>query len=117
MPEISAVFRLLGLGDPLDFYDAIITGGVRKQPGRYGTLGELAAKPHPWLYAELAFGMGIRDKSSAVVLEDSLSGAAAGRLAGFSVLGFNDGNITAEGADNFVYAMVTSFDDVNKILF
>ena len=43
------------MGNPLDFYDAIITAGDRLTKGQTGTLGELAPKPHPWLYAETAY--------------------------------------------------------------
>lgn len=116
IPEILSVFRNLGMGDPLDFYDAIITGGKRKNKGQYGTIGELAVKPHPWVYAELAVGLGITDKSQAIVLEDSSAGLISGRLAGFSVVGFNDGNILASGMTEQTYTMVDSFDDVLKLL-
>ena len=116
IPEIMSVFRNLNMGNPLDFYDAIITGGKRKQKGQYGTIGELAAKPHPWVYAELAAGLGIADKSQAIVLEDSSAGLIAGRLAGFDVIGFNDGNILASGMSEQTFAMVNSFEEVLKIL-
>ena len=53
-PEIVAAFRTLGLGDPAEFYDAIITAGYPLGRGAAGTLGELTPKPHPWLYAEAA---------------------------------------------------------------
>ena len=43
IPEVVSTFREIGLGDPLEFYDAIITGGKRKT-GNYGTMGELCAK-------------------------------------------------------------------------
>lgn len=104
------------MGDPLAFYDAIITGGKRKQKGQYGTIGELAVKPHPWLYAELAVGLGITDKSQAIVLEDSSAGLISGRLAGFGVIGFNDGNILPSGMAEQTYAMVNTFEDVLQIL-
>ena len=59
-PEIVAAFRALGMGDPRDFYDAIITAGFPLRQGEAGTLGELSPKPHPWLYAEAArVGLGI----------------------------------------------------------
>ena len=53
-PEILSAFRTLGLGDPKEFYDAIITAGFPLRAGEVGTLGELSPKPHPWLYAEVA---------------------------------------------------------------
>lgn len=116
IPEIVSVFRNLNMGNPLDFYDAIITGGKRKTKGQYGTIGELAVKPHPWLYAELAVGLGITDKSQAIVLEDSSAGLISGKLAGFSVVGFNDGNIVASGMAEQTHLMVDSFDEVLKLL-
>ena len=116
IPEILSVFRLLDMGDPKDFYDGIITGGKRKTKGLYGTIGELAVKPHPWVYAELAVGLGVSDKSQVVVLEDSSAGLISGRLAGFDVIGFNDGNILASGMAEQTYAMVDTFDDVLKLL-
>jgi beta-phosphoglucomutase len=99
-PEILAAFRRLGLGDPLEFYDAIITAGERLTRGQTGTLGELAPKPHPWLYAETAYvGLGIaREQRAGVVgLEDSGAGALSIRLAGFAALGIGGGNIEASG--------------------
>ena len=116
IPEILSVFRNLGMGDPLAYYDAIITGGKRKIKGEYGTVGEMAAKPHPWLYAELAMGLGVLDKSEVIVLEDSSSGLISGRLAGFDVIGFNDGNILASGMAEQTYAIVDTFKDVLMLL-
>ncbi len=59
IPEVVATFRNIGLEEPFKIYDAVITGGRRKQKGEYGTMGELVAKPHPWLYAELGLGLKI----------------------------------------------------------
>ena len=59
-PELVAAFRTMELGDPASFYDAIITAGFPMRDGEPGTLGELAPKPHPWLYAEACrLGLGI----------------------------------------------------------
>lgn len=54
------------MGDPRDFYDAIITAGFPLRKGEAGTLGELSPKPHPWLYAETArvgLGLSFEDRS------------------------------------------------------
>ncbi len=60
MPEIISAFKQLDMGDPVDFYDSIITAGQALRKGQTGTLGELEPKPHPWLYAETArVGLGI----------------------------------------------------------
>lgn len=114
IPEIVSTFKLLDMGNPLDFYDAIITGGKQKLKGEYGTIGELAVKPHPWIYSELALGLGVKDLSDAVVLEDSSAGLLSGKLAGMNVLGFKDGNLIASGLDQECIEMVDTFDDVKK---
>ena len=116
IPEIVSAFRNLKLGEPLNYYDAVMTGGKRKTKGQYGTVGEMAVKPHPWVYAELAMGLGVTDKSQVIVLEDSSSGLISARLAGFDVIGFNDGNILASGMAEQTYAMVDTLEDVLKLL-
>lgn len=100
-PEILAAFRQLDLGDPRQFYDAIITGGFAVRPGEAGTLGELSPKPHPWLYAEAGrVGLGIDpDRRQRVVgIEDSGAGVCSIRLAGFTTVGLAGGNINESGA-------------------
>ena len=99
-PEIVAVFRTMDLGDPLEFYDAIITAGNAIRKGQTGTLGELAPKPHPWLYAETArigLEMPLEKRQRIVGLEDSSAGVLSIRLAGFSALGISGGNIEQSG--------------------
>ena len=90
MPEIISAFKTLGMGDPVDFYDAIITAGYPLGRGRVGTLGELAPKPHPWLYAEtMRVGLGIpfERRSRVVGIEDSSAGLVSIRLAGVAAIG------------------------------
>ena len=116
IPEIVAAFREIGLGDPRDFYDAIITGGRQKTSGEYGTMGELSAKPHPWVYKELALGLGVSDPSEVLALEDSSAGVISAKLAGFPVVGFDDGNIYKAGLENDCYKMVSTFEDVKRLL-
>lgn len=99
-PEIYAAFKQLNMGDPKDFYDAIITAGDAIRKGQVGTLGELEPKPHPWLYAETArVGLGIdfADRATVVGIEDSGAGIISVRLAGFAALGIADGNIEQSG--------------------
>ncbi|MGO5442516.1 HAD family hydrolase [Faecalimonas sp. LCP19S3_D12] len=103
MPEIISAFRTLNMGDPLEFYDAIITAGTTFGNGQTGTIGELAPKPHPWLYSETArVGLGIteKEKTRVVGFEDSSAGVTAIRLAGFETIGINGGNIHASGMDS-----------------
>lgn len=115
IPEINSVFRQLDMGDPLNFYDAIITGGRRKRRGEYGTIGEAAVKPHPWLYSELAAGLGV-NVSHAIVIEDSSAGLLSGLLAGMNVIGFNDGNLRQSGLDTECTAMFDTFDEITEFL-
>ena len=99
-PEIVSAFRTLDMGDPLDFYDAIITAGHVIRQGQAGTLGELEPKPHPWLYAETArVGLGIDPsrRHKVIGLEDSGAGVVSIRLAGFAAIGLDGGNIDASG--------------------
>lgn len=110
-PEILSVFDSLQLGNPLDFYDAVITAGQSIRKGQMGTLGELSAKPHPWLYAEaLRVGLGIPpDQYHRVVgIEDSSAGVLSIRLAGFAAVGLNGGNIRSSGADVLVHGQFDS---------
>lgn len=44
MPEIISAFKQLNMGNPLDFYDCIITAGQALKKGQAGTLGELVEK-------------------------------------------------------------------------
>jgi beta-phosphoglucomutase-like phosphatase (HAD superfamily) len=95
-----AVFRQLELGDPLGFYDAIVTAGSAVEPGQVGTIGELASKPHPWLYAEAArIGLTVdrSNRQRVIGIEDSAAGVLAIRLAGFACIGLTFGNIAASG--------------------
>jgi hypothetical protein len=99
-PEILSAFRQLNMGDPLDFYDSIISAGYSLGKGKCGTLGELAPKPHPWLYAETAkvgLGMDKADTNHVIGLEDSSAGVLSLRLAGFPVIGMKGGNIEQSG--------------------
>lgn len=117
IPEIVSTFKTLNMKEePLEFYDAIITGGRQKNTGEYGTIGELAVKPHPWIYSELALGLGVKDLADAVVIEDSSAGLLSGKLAGMNVIGFNDGNLRASGLDDQCIVMVDTFEDIKKFL-
>ena len=100
MPEIISAFKQLDMGNPIDFYDAIITAGQALRKGQAGTLGELAPKPHPWLYAETArVGLGIpfERRHKVIGIEDSSAGAVSIKLAGFSCVGISGGNIEQAG--------------------
>ena len=119
-PEILDGFRTLKMGDPKDFYDAIITAGFPLRAGSVGTLGELSPKPHPWLYAETArVGLGIPfdQRHSVVGIEDSGAGVAAVRLAGFAALGMAGGNIAESGTQALCAARFDNFEQLEAHLF
>ena len=114
-PELVAAFRAMDLGDPRQFYDAIITGGFPLRDGEPGTLGELSPKPHPWLYAEacrLGLGIPVDERHHVVGIEDSGAGVCAIRLAGFTTLGMAGGNIVESGTRSICERVCGSFDEV-----
>jgi len=116
-PEILSAFNTLGLGDPEEFYDAIITAGYPLGRGKAGTLGELEAKPHPWLYAEACrVGLNISDRGAVIGIEDSGAGVCALRLAGYYTVGISGGNILGSGTRGMCNSYCESFDEVLKII-
>jgi beta-phosphoglucomutase-like phosphatase (HAD superfamily) len=119
MPEIISAFKTLGMGDPVDFYDTIITAGYPLGKGRVGTLGELAPKPHPWLYAEtMRVGLGIpfERRHHVIGIEDSSAGVVSILLAGVAPIGLTDGNIIRAGLDPLCTHMVDKLPDVMKLI-
>jgi beta-phosphoglucomutase-like phosphatase (HAD superfamily) len=118
-PEILSAFRTMGMGDPKDFYDAIITAGFPLRKGEVGTLGELSPKPHAWLYAEVCrVGLGIpaEQRGYVVGIEDSGAGVCSIRLAGFAVIGFGGGNIIESGTQGLCEHYCETFEDVLKVI-
>ncbi len=116
MPEIISAFKQLNMGNPVDFYDAIITAGQALRPGQTGTLGELAPKPHPWLYAETArVGLGIpfENRHKVIGIEDSSAGVVSIKLAGFSCVGISGGNIEKSGIGDMCDYKI---DDLTEML-
>jgi len=118
-PEIVAAFRAMALGDPREFYDAIITAGFPLRRGEIGTLGELSPKPHPWLYAEAArVGLGIpfEQRNAVLGIEDSGAGVCSIRLAGFPTAGMAGGNILESGTRALCQYYCASFDQVLQVI-
>ena len=99
LPEIVSAFKTMDMGDPLEFYDAVISAGTSLIKGQVGTLGELEPKPHPWLYAETArVGLGYsKEENCVIAMEDSSAGVVSARLAGFPCIGIEGGNIRQSG--------------------
>ena len=119
MPEIISAFRQLDMGDPVDFYDCIITAGQALRKGQTGTLGELSPKPHPWLYAETArVGLGIpfERRHKVIGIEDSSAGVVSIKLAGFSCVGLSGGNIEQAGVSDMCDYKIDNLMDVLNII-
>lgn len=118
-PEIISAFRTMKMGDPLAFYDAIISAGHAIRPGQAGTLGELEPKPHPWLYAETAkVGLGIDFARRHRVLgfEDSSAGIVSVRLAGFAAIGVGGGNIDQSGVRPLLYRSIKDLTEALPVV-
>ena len=119
MPEIISAFRQLDMGDPVEFYDAIITAGQALRAGQTGTLGELAPKPHPWLYAETArVGLGIpfERRHKILGIEDSSAGVVSIKLAGFACCGIAGGNIEQAGVGEMCDYKINNLSDCLDII-
>ena len=119
MPEIISAFKQLNMGDPTEFYDCIITAGQALKKGQTGTLGELEAKPHPWLYAETArVGLGIpfERRHKVIGIEDSSAGVVSIKLAGFSCAGISGGNIEKSGVGELCDYRIDDLTDLLNII-
>ena len=118
-PEILSAFRTLKMGDPKDFYDAIITAGFPLRKGEPGTLGELSPKPHPWLYAEVArVGLGIdtQYRNQVIGIEDSGAGVCSVRLGNFPTIGVGGGNIESSGTKALCNSYHEKLEDILKVI-
>jgi beta-phosphoglucomutase-like phosphatase (HAD superfamily) len=118
-PEILSAFETLALGKPEDFYDCVITAGESLGKGRAGTLGELEAKPHPWLYAEACrVGLDIppEEREQVIGIEDSGAGVCAIRLAGYYTVGIAGGNIRESGAEGMCHRYCRDFAEILRLI-
>ena len=118
-PEILSAFETLGLGDPANFYDVIITAGFPLRKGQAGTLGELTPKPHPWLYAEacrVGLGIPFEERNSVVGIDDSGAGVCSVRLAGLPTVGFDGGNIAESGTKVLCDFYGVTFSEIQRYI-
>lgn len=118
-PEILSAFRTLDMGDPAEFYDAIITAGFPLRKDSAGTLGELSPKPHPWLYSEVCrvgLGIGPEESGHVIGIEDSAAGVCSIRLANFPVIGVKDGNIEQSGTLGLCHHYCSDFNQILRII-
>lgn len=117
--EITSVFKQLNLGNPIEFYDAIITAGQTPGKGHLGTMGELEPKPHPWLYAEaMKVGLGIPfgRRHRIIAIEDSAAGVISVKLSGISPVGVNGGNIDEAGVSELCDYRINNLLEVLNII-
>ena len=119
IPEMTAVFKQLNMGDPLKFYDSIIATGCDAGYGQIGTVVELGQKPHPWLYAE-ALRVGLKlpfsERHRVIGIEDSAAGIGALMAAGISAIGVTDGNIQKSGIEKMCIKMCDNLSDSLEII-
>lgn len=118
-PEILSAFKTLRMGDPKDFYDAVISAGFPLRKGQVGTLGELSPKPHPWLYAEtcrVGLGIDFSQRNLVIGIEDSGAGVCSIRLAGFPTIGIAGGNILESGTRELCDYFCTGFEEILTII-
>jgi beta-phosphoglucomutase-like phosphatase (HAD superfamily) len=118
-PEIISAFKTLDMGDPKDFYDAIISAGFPLRKGFAGTLGELSPKPHPWLYSEtciVGLGIGFDERGGVLGIEDSGAGVCSVRLAGYTTVGISGGNIIESGTRAVCDYFEQDFAGIMKII-
>ena len=118
-PEILSAFKQLDMGDPKEFYDAIITAGFQPGAGNPGTLGELSPKPHPWLYAEAArVGLGIEptQRHRVAGIEDSGAGVVSICLAGFAAIGIDGGNVESSGTEPLLFAKCKNLTEALPVI-
>jgi beta-phosphoglucomutase len=108
-PEIVAAFRTLKMGDPRDFYDAIITAGFPLHKGEAGTLGELSP-------ARIGLGIPFEARNSVLGIEDSGAGVCAIRLAGFPTVGMAGGNIIESGTRALCQYYCDSFEQALAVV-
>lgn len=118
-PEILSAFQTLEMGKPEEFFDSIITAGYPLKKGSTGTLGELEAKPHPWLYAEsgvVGLGIPFEERGHVIGIEDSGAGVCAVRLAGYQTIGIAGGNILSSGTRGMCNHYCNNFNEILKII-
>ena len=80
-------------------------------------MGELEAKPHPWLYTEtctVGLGIPFTERNHVVGIEDSGAGACAIRLGGFTTIGIAGGNIESSGTMGVCNHYCNNFDEIIK---
>lgn len=116
-PEIQSIIRQLKYSEIAQVYDTVITAGSPLSKYHIGTMGQLVAKPHPWLYMEALF-VGLNEKNTDQIIgfEDSGAGVIALRLAGIPVIGVKGGNIIESGYGDFCECFVDDMNDAINLI-
>ena len=119
-PEILSAFRTLELGDPLEFYDAIITAGFPhaqgRAPARWASCRPSripGSTPRP---AASAWASRSSERNHVVGIEDSGAGVCSIRLAGFATIGIAGGNIIESGAQSLCLAYCATFEEILGVI-
>ena len=94
MPEILSAFKQLDMGDPVEFYDAIITAET----------------------ARVGLNMPFERRHKVLGIEDSAAGVVSVKLAGFSCAGVAGGNIDAAGVGDLCDYRVDGLMDLLNII-
>lgn len=114
---LNCVFKNMNMGNPLDYYDCIITGGDACKKLKYGTIGELYAKPYPCLYEEAYYiGLGLTkdDLEYTIAIEDSASGIYSILSSNITPIGISGGNIKASGVEPLCYKYFKSLEEIEE---
>lgn len=117
MTTLNCVFKKMNMGDPLDYYDCIITGGNACKKERYGTIGELYAKPYPCLYEEAYYiGLGLTkdDLEYTIAIEDSASGIYSILSSNIIPIGIYGGNIKESGVEPLCYKYFKNLKEIEE---
>lgn len=111
-------FIILCLKTPKDWQNSIIFSivqGSMRREHHAGTLGELCAKPHPWLYLETAnVGMGLpfEERRNIIRIEDSGAGICSLCAAVIPAIGIRGGNIEMSGIDGLCMDMCENLKEI-----
>lgn len=116
-PELKEAMKTLGLGDPTQFFDAIITSGTLAGKGRCGTMGNAIAKPWPNIYYEAAqiIGFNMDEREHFIGIGDSCSDVGSVRLMGAPFIGIDGGNIRKGGMTALCTEYVTNMNELKTL--
>ena len=117
-PELVQAMEKMDLGDPLLFFDAVMTAGTVARRGQSGTMGNSIAKPWPNLYFEAlqAMGLSLKERFHVAGVGDSSSDAGSLRTMGVPFIGVGGGNIRQAGSLALCNLFVENLSEVIGLL-